>query len=364
MTLTATAKPGSAGAIEVGLLTQSPALRIALRRALQNADAGLFLASTDLVPLRHGGQKAGRTALVIDADVPGLGGEALTERIAEVASTSQIIVVSSNAMRGARLRDPVIRAGASAFFILPVTDHPSDLKPIATEIATLLRAPQPAVRRGLADLNDPGAAVPRPVRARRRTKPEILVIGSSTGGPQALITLFSDFSPATTHVPVLIVQHMPAAFTPVLAEHISRSTGWNAKEAQHGEPLYPGEVRIAPGGVHLSIRGRGAAAKLNLTDDPPVNFCRPSADVLFFAAAEQFGAGVLAVILTGMGHDGAAGGRAIKAAGGTVLAQDEETSVVWGMPGAAVAAGVVERVVALPAMGAAVARALSGETPW
>ncbi|WMS41822.1 chemotaxis protein CheB [Acuticoccus sp. MNP-M23] len=345
-------------------MTQSPALRIALRRALQSADANMVLASNDLVPLRPGAPRAGRTALVIDADMPGLGGEALTERISDVASTSQIIVVTSDAARGKTLRVPVTRAGAAAFFILPVTDHPSELKPIATQIAALLRSSKPAARRSVSQLAAPEAAAPRPVRARRRIKPEILVIGSSTGGPQALITLFSDFSPATTNVPVLIVQHMPAAFTPVLAEHISRSTAWRAREAQHGEGLAPGEVRIAPGGVHLSIKGRGANAKLALTDDPPVNFCRPSADVLFFAAAEQFGAGVLAVILTGMGHDGAAGGRAINAAGGTVLAQDEETSVVWGMPGAAVAAGVVERVVALPAMGTTVARALSGETPW
>ena len=362
MTTTAAARPAGAGTIEVGLLTQSPALRIALRRALTNADAGLVLASTDLAAARPG--VARRTALVIDADMPGLGGEALTERIADVASTSQIVVVSSDAARGAKLREAALRAGAAAFFVRPVTDHPSELKPIATQIAGLLRAPLPATRQALPSTLEPSGRARRPVRARRRFKPDILVIGSSTGGPQALISLFSDFSPSSTEVPVLIVQHMPAAFTPVLAEHISRSTGWNAREAKHGEPLQPGEVRIAPGGVHLSIRGRAGAAKLALTDDPPVNFCRPSADVLFFAAAEQFGAGVLAVILTGMGQDGAAGGRAIKAAGGTVLAQDEETSVVWGMPGAAVAAGVVEQVFPLPAMGAAVARALSGETPW
>ncbi len=365
MTMTATARPPGAGTIEVGLLTQSPSLRIALRRALQNANAGLYLATMDFGASRSRDHAAGRTALVIDADVPGLGGDGLADRIAEVAPASQIVVVTSSMSTAGRLRDPVMRAGARGFFVLPVTDHPSDLKSIATEITALLRAPAAKPRATpIGGAAGAGQATSLPARPKRRVKPEILVIGSSTGGPQALITLFSDFSPANTRVPVLIVQHMPAAFTPVLAEHITRSTEWKAREAQNGEALAPGEVRIAPGGVHLSIKGRGASARLALTDDPPVNFCRPSADVLFFAAAEHFGAGVLAVILTGMGHDGAAGGRAIKAAGGTVFAQDEETSVVWGMPGAAVAAGVVERVVALPSMGAAVARALAGEPSW
>jgi len=157
-----------------------------------------------------------------------------------------------------------------------------------------------------------------------------------------------------------VVQHMPAAFTPILAEHLGRATRWRAVEATADEPLAAGEIRIAPGGNHLVVAGSGADRRLRLTNGAPVNFCRPSADVLFVSAAEVYGRNVLAVILTGMGNDGCEGARVIAAAGGTVFAQDRATSVVWGMPGAAVGAGVVHRVLPLDAMSAAIQSAMTG----
>ena len=186
------------------------------------------------------------------------------------------------------------------------------------------------------------------------------MVASSTGGPQALITLFSDISPAAVTVPVLIVQHMPAAFTPILAEHITRATAWTALEAKADEALVSGEIRIAPGGHHMIVCNSGGTKRLKLTDTEPVNFCRPSADVLFVSAAEVFGRGVLGVILTGMGNDGCQGAKVISAAGGAIFAQDKETSVVWGMPGAAVGAGVADRVFPLPQIANAVQAAMKG----
>ena len=161
-------------------------------------------------------------------------------------------------------------------------------------------------------------------------------------------------------VPVLITQHMPPTFTAILAEHMARASGRPAKEGQHGEPLEPGHVYVAPGGHHMIVARSGGRVVTKITDDPPVNFCRPAVDTLFFSAAEVFGAGLLGVVLTGMGADGAKGSVAIADAGGSIIAQDEASSVVWGMPGATVAAGAACDVLPLDDVGRKVARMLSG----
>jgi two-component system chemotaxis response regulator CheB len=140
---------------------------------------------------------------------------------------------------------------------------------------------------------------------------------------------------------------MPPTFTTILAEHIARATGRPAHEGAHGEILSPGTIYVAPGGKHMLIERAGQQARIVINDDPPVHFCRPSVDTLFSSAADVFGAGTLAVILTGMGVDGADGAALVAAAGGSVIAQDEETSVVWGMPGAAAYAGACAGVLPL-----------------
>lgn len=196
----------------------------------------------------------------------------------------------------------------------------------------------------------------RPSQGRR----QLIVIASSTGGPQALMTVFRAL-PRPLGVPVLIVQHMPAAFTPMLAEHIRTATKWPCREATDNETAAPDEVRLAPGGYHMTVSPAGASPRLHLNQDPPVNFCRPAADVLFRSVAEHYGRQALCVILTGMGADGAEGANAIKNAGGVVFAQDEETSVVWGMPGAAVRAGAVGRVLPLKEIASAIALSTKGE---
>ncbi|MCA1940301.1 MAG: chemotaxis response regulator protein-glutamate methylesterase, partial [Caenispirillum bisanense] len=187
------------------------------------------------------------------------------------------------------------------------------------------------------------------LRPAANDRPDVIAIGSSTGGPQALFTVLGGIKKAGGITqPILITQHMPATFTTILAEHIGRLAGLPAKEAENGEVIQNGRVYIAPGDWHMLVETKGTDKVLRLTQDPPENFCRPAVDPMFRSIAKAYGRRVLAVVLTGMGSDGARGGKVIADAGGTVIAQDEATSVVWGMPGATAQAGVCSAVLPLP----------------
>lgn len=189
----------------------------------------------------------------------------------------------------------------------------------------------------------------RPVLPRKPGKshaPEILAVGVSTGGPNAL----AEFIPALGRnfpIPIVIVQHMPPLFTRLLAERIAAVSGINCREGIPGEILRPGEAWVAPGGFHMEVESCLQGARLRMTEEPPENSCRPAVDVLFRSASKIYGTGTLAVVLTGMGQDGLKGAEIIRNAGGSVLAQDEASSVVWGMPGAVATAGLAEKVLPL-----------------
>jgi two-component system chemotaxis response regulator CheB len=193
--------------------------------------------------------------------------------------------------------------------------------------------------------------------------PRVLLIGASTGGPQALTKLVSQLDAVTDSAPVLITQHMPMTFTAILAEHLSRASAKNVREAVNGEPVLAGTVYVAPGGKHMKVTRRDGTAMIVLEDSAPVHFCKPAVDPLFASAAEVWGAWNLALILTGMGTDGTDGAAAIVAAGGSVIAQDEASSVVWGMPGSAVEAGVCSAVFPLDQIGPKVVRMFLGARP-
>lgn len=203
-------------------------------------------------------------------------------------------------------------------------------------------------------------SAPTQLRPYSSVTPRVLLIGSSTGGPQALTRLFAEIGPAIGNLPVLITQHMPATFTAILAEHITKASGRRAAEGTHGEPLMPGRIYVAPGGKHMVIGKQGAETVVLLNDQPPVNFCKPAVDPLFDSAVPLFGAAILACVLTGMGHDGAAGAKRIADGGGSVIAQDEESSVVWGMPGAVAQAGAAAEILPLDQIGGKIVRILGG----
>jgi two-component system chemotaxis response regulator CheB len=209
----------------------------------------------------------------------------------------------------------------------------------------------------------PHALFPGPMSTRpfSTQAPKVLLIGSSTGGPQALMTLVTELGPVIDRFPVLITQHMPPTFTTILAEHLARSSRKPAAEAVDGEPVKPGRIYLAPGGKHMRVVRSGAEPAIALDDGPAVNFCKPAVDPLFTSAIDIWHGNILSVILTGMGSDGMRGGKDIVAAGGSVIAQDEASSVVWGMPGAAANAGICAAILPLNQIGAKVNRLFAGD---
>jgi two-component system chemotaxis response regulator CheB len=198
-------------------------------------------------------------------------------------------------------------------------------------------------------------------RAFSTTAPRVLLIGSSTGGPQALMTLVGEIGPVIDKFPVLITQHMPPTFTTILAEHLARSSHRPAREGVHGEIVKAGQIYLAPGGCHMRVVRHGANTVIALDDGPAVNFCKPAVDPLFHSAIDIWQGGILAVVLTGMGSDGMRGGKEIVAAGGSVIAQDEASSVVWGMPGAAAQAGICAAILPLNQIAPKLVRLFSGD---
>jgi two-component system, chemotaxis family, protein-glutamate methylesterase/glutaminase len=190
--------------------------------------------------------------------------------------------------------------------------------------------------------------------------PRILLIGASTGGPQALTRLLARLDAVSETAPILITQHMPATFTTILAEHLTRAGTRPVHEAVDGEPVLAGNIYLAAGGRHMKVARRDGTAVIVLDDSAPVHYCKPSVDVLFASAAEVWGSWNLALILTGMGSDGTAGAMDVVKAGGSVVVQDEASSVVWGMPGSAVSTGVCSAVVPLDQIALKVSRLFLG----
>jgi two-component system chemotaxis response regulator CheB len=181
--------------------------------------------------------------------------------------------------------------------------------------------------------------------------PRIIVIGASTGGPQALSIVLKSLVPAIEQVPVFIVLHIPPEFTEVIVSHIERVTGLPTHAARQNEVVEKGHIYISPGNLHLEINRFADHGVVVLTDDPPENFCKPSVDVLFRSAAKAYGEQVIGIVLTGMGSDGLAGSRAIVAAGGMIIAQDAASSTVWGMPRSVVNDGLAHAVLSVDAIG-------------
>ena len=190
--------------------------------------------------------------------------------------------------------------------------------------------------------------------------PRVLVVGSSTGGPQALAEICAQLGPVVDQAPILITQHMPPTFTTILAEHLTRATGRPAKEAEDGEPIRAGHIYVAPGHRHLRVTRANGQAIAVLDDAPPVHFCKPAVDILFSSAAEVWGAWVLGLVLTGMGTDGTGGAADIVASGGSIIAQDEATSIVWGMPGSVAHAGLCSSILPLNEIAPAVTHLFTG----
>ncbi len=311
------------------------------------------------------------SVVTLDVEMPGLDGLATLEQIEQLndgrppAQKTGVIMVSAFTRRGADVTVRALEAGAFDFVTKPTGPSPEvNLAALRDELLPRIRAcARSRMRVALPPAGDARPAAPpaaAPMASRRRAPVLAIAIGASTGGPRALAAMLPELC-ARTAVPILVVQHMPPNFTQSLAESLARQIQQPVVEAAEGLPLVSARVFVAPGGKHMVLRGTTAAPTIGLNDGPPENGCRPSADVLFRSVASTLGAGVLAVILTGMGNDGTAGLGAIRRAGGYVIAQDEASSVVWGMPGSAVEAGVVDEVRSLEQI-ASSAAAVVGRT--
>ena len=266
--------------------------------------------------------------------------------------TRPVLIASPAARCGAPLTLDALAHGASAYVTLPEAPGEADaatLDAIRRAILPKIEALTPT-RRGGGASQAPGARDQR-LAAGGKDVCEVLTIGASTGGPNVLTALVGKF-PADFPIPILIVQHMPASFTRSLAERLDAACAIEVREAVAGEVPRPGTVRVAPGDRHLALERDGDVVRIALNQGPPENSCRPSVDVLFRSASTAYDGHVLAVVLTGMGCDGLRGCREIRAQGGAVLVQDEATSVVWGMPGAAYEVGAVESLHPLTAIAA------------
>ena len=193
----------------------------------------------------------------------------------------------------------------------------------------------------------------RVARVARTNQVDLVAIGASTGGPTALASIVGAL-PADLPVPVVITQHMPPVFTKYLSRRLDDSSAIDVREAEEGDVLRPGLVLIAPGDHHMTFRATDTGTAVVLDQGPPVNFCRPSIDVMMASIAKTYGGRVLSVILTGMGSDGRDGCATLKDLGAEVIAQDQATSVVWGMPGAIVMSGLADQVLALDDISAAI----------
>jgi two-component system chemotaxis response regulator CheB len=283
--------------------------------------------------------------VTLDIEMPELDGLETLREIRRLHPRLPVIMFSTLTERGAVKTLEALALGATDYVTKPanVGGVAAGLQRVREElvpkIKAICRKPDPLAA-GLASGGAPKGS--RPVSS----PVEVVVIGVSTGGPNALARVVPAL-PATFPVPVLVVQHMPPMFTAILADRLDAQAALAVREARSGDSVKPGVVHLAPGGYHLVVRRHGADVVTDLTQDPPENSCRPSVDVLFRSAAALFGPGTLAVVLTGMGEDGTRGAQAIRDAGGQVLAQDEATSVVWGMPGQVVRAGLADRVLPL-----------------
>ena len=311
--------------------------------------------------------------VVLDIEMPVLDGLETLPRLLANKPDLTVIISSTVTRRNAEVGIRALSLGAADYVSKPETNREMTLSPeFRRELITRIRAlgrrrferMAQAVRpqRFIAESAEPVSTPELPYRLKpfSAVPPRVLVIGSSTGGPQALQIMLRGIAPAIARVPVLITQHMPPTFTTILAEHIGRATGRPAHEGQNGELLAPGRLYIAPGARHMQIARDGEQARVVVNDDPPVHFCRPSVDPLFATAAAAFGSATLAVILTGMGSDGTDGASIVAEAGGSVIAQDEATSVIWGMPGSAAEAGVCAGILPLEAIASRVNELVTG----
>jgi two-component system chemotaxis response regulator CheB len=306
--------------------------------------------------------------IILDIEMPVMDGLTAIPRLKEIDPAVQIIMASTLTQKNAEISIKAMSLGATDYLPKPSAREmavPGEFQRALREkvktlgaIAWKKNVRQARLRRVEDYL--PAGAEKKPIALRPmpRLRPDIIAIGSSTGGPQALFEVVNAMGAGLAQ-PIVITQHMPPSFTTILADHINKQCNVACVEAKDGDVLRPGSYYIAPGDFHMLITKRPEGSVVRLVQDPPENYCRPSVDPMLRSLVGVYGGRILVVILTGMGQDGMKGGEAIVNAGGAVIAQDEATSVVWGMPGAVASAGLCSAVVPVAEIGSMVRRIAS-----
>lgn len=312
--------------------------------------------------------------VLLDIEMPVMDGLTALPKIIRAYPKVRVIMSSTLTRRGAEISMKALSKGAADY--VPKPESKKDIhasEAFREEVLSKVKGLAGATRGVTAPAPKTGFSADKPrsrtarlkaggpivLRAPSKIKPTLLAVGSSTGGPQALLTFFEGLG-ADFNLPIVVTQHMPATFTAILADHIAKVAGRPCAEAKDGERLANGHIYLAPGDYHMTIRRVGANQILKIDQSPPENFCRPAVDPLFRSVAKAVGGAALCVVLTGMGYDGLKGGEEIIKAGGTIIAQDEATSVVWGMPGAVATHDLCSAVLPLPKLAEAVNTLVSG----
>ena len=356
----------------VMVVDDSAVIRGLLTRALEGDNEIRVVASVgDGQMAVNSLQRNAVDVIVLDVEMPVMDGLTAIPRLLAVSPSVKIIMASTLTLRNADISIRALEAGAADYIAKPTTTREiSGADAFKRELVLKVKAlgaharrlgsrartdvrpmtPLPPAGGGLVFRRGEPVGPPtlRPIGNAGR--PDVIAIGSSTGGPQALFEVLSHLKGGVTQ-PILITQHMPATFTTILAEHITRQCGIVCAEAKEGEVITEGRAYVAPGDNHMLVVNRGGGLTLTLTKDPPENFCRPAVDPMLRSIVRAYGRRVLTVILTGMGQDGMRGCQDVTAAGGVVIGQDEASSVVWGMPGAVATAGLCSAILPLKEIG-------------
>lgn len=354
MTVTSVSMTTDASAIRVMVVDDSAVVRGLISRQL-SADPAISVVATAangelaLAELN----KRPIDVIVLDVEMPVMDGMAALAEIRIRYPTVKVLMASTFTRRNAEISLKALRMGASDYVAKPESGlgAADDFKQeLLAKVKALGRA-----RVRTPDNVPQSAPAPTPPPAVRPhsgkfVRAAVVAIGASTGGPPALLKVFEAIK-GSVEQPILLTQHMPAAFTGLFAEQLMRAGDRPCAEGRDGEPVVAGHCYVAPGGWHMTVESQGVTPVIRLNQDPPENFCRPAVDPMLRSVAQLYGASALTVILTGMGSDGAKGVGAISRAGGRVVAQDEATSVVWGMPGAVAATGLAESLLALDEVG-------------
>lgn len=367
-----------AGPYRVMVVDDSAVIRGLLTRALES-DPSIKVVTTvgngQLAIDALGRPDSDIEVIVLDIEMPVMDGITALPRLLQTKPGIAVIMASTLTLKGASVSMKAMSLGASDYVPKPTTTGAiSAATDFKTELVGKVKSWAQANRRkrGIAapsptsGTEAPPAAPKRlyggqPIKLRDMPpllRPECLAIGSSTGGPQALFKVFQAMG-KISHLPVFVTQHMPATFTTILAEHLGQASGMPSAEAKDGEAVVPGRIYVAPGDFHMVVDGNATQRVVRLNKNPPENFCRPAVDPMLRSIAKAYGNKTLFVMLTGMGQDGLKGAQELTNVGGTVIAQDEPSSVVWGMPGAVASAGLCSAVLPLTDIGAFVKKAIT-----